>query len=126
MKDDGSFEHITVPDPGQNFADKCQVLPRTVTLAPRESQMIKMQHPKIKNWRPENTVPISISVSSAQIKTPLERKIHPDTTTFFGKPTPVFGITIPVIIRAWGINRKSNFIGCFTGRCYPDSIVFPY
>src|SRR3954451_16837434 len=32
MKDDGSFENISSPDPGQNFADKnLRFFPRTVT-----------------------------------------------------------------------------------------------
>src|SRR5512133_2226295 len=44
MKEDGSFEEITVPDPGQNFADKnIRFFPRTVTLAPNEAQVVKMQ-----------------------------------------------------------------------------------
>jgi len=33
MKEDGSFEEITIPDPGQNFADKyVRFFPRTVSL----------------------------------------------------------------------------------------------
>ena len=44
MKEDGAFEEIKEPDPGQNFADKyVRFFPRSVTLAPNESQVVKMQ-----------------------------------------------------------------------------------
>ena len=44
MKDDGSFEQITVPDSGQNFAGKyLRFFPRRVTLAPNEAQVVKIQ-----------------------------------------------------------------------------------
>ena len=44
MNEDGGFENITEPDPGQNFADKnLRFFPRSVTLAPGEAQSIKVQ-----------------------------------------------------------------------------------
>src|SRR4051794_39184135 len=44
MKEDGSFENITVPDSGQNFADKnLRFFPRTVKLGPNEAQTLKVQ-----------------------------------------------------------------------------------
>ena len=44
MKEDGSFEQITEPDSGQNFAGKyLRFYPRKVILAPNESQVIKIQ-----------------------------------------------------------------------------------
>src|ERR1700759_689889 len=44
MKEDGSFEQITVPDSGQNFAGKyLRFFPRRVTLAPNEAQVVKIQ-----------------------------------------------------------------------------------
>ena len=44
MKEDGGFETITEPDPDQRFADRyVRFFPRTVTLAPNESQVIKIQ-----------------------------------------------------------------------------------
>lgn len=44
MNENGSFETITEPDNGQFFADPfIRYYPRTVKLAPRESQVVKLQ-----------------------------------------------------------------------------------
>ena len=44
MKEDGSFETISTPDPGQNFADQnLRFFPRSVTLPPNEAQVVKVQ-----------------------------------------------------------------------------------
>ena len=44
MKEDGTFENITQPDSGQNFADKnFRFFPRSVVLAPNEAQTVKVQ-----------------------------------------------------------------------------------
>ena len=44
MTELGNFEEITVPDLGQQFATPClRVYPRQVTLAPNESQTVKVQ-----------------------------------------------------------------------------------
>ena len=53
MKDDGSFEKITDPDSAQNFSDKyLRFFPRTVTLAPNESQTVKVQVTKKDELKP--------------------------------------------------------------------------
>ena len=53
MKEDGSFQEITTPDEGQNFADKfIRFFPRTVTLAPNEAQVVKMQLIKTDQLKP--------------------------------------------------------------------------
>ncbi len=44
MKEDGGFETITEPDPGQLFADKnIRYFPRSVILGPNEAQVVKVQ-----------------------------------------------------------------------------------
>jgi P pilus assembly chaperone PapD len=109
MKDDGSFEHITVPDPGQNFADKyLRFYPRTVTLAPRESQMIKMQ--LVKSQKLEaGEYRSHIYFRAVPKSKPLgDKETQKDTTTFSASLTPVFGITIPVIIRIGESTGKVN------------------
>jgi hypothetical protein len=109
MKEDGSFEHITVPDPGQNFADKyIRFYPRTVTLAPKESQMVKMQ--LVKGQKMEPGEYRSHIYFRAEPKTkPLGEKDTPrDTTAFSASLSPVFGITIPVIIRVGESTGKVN------------------
>ena len=53
MKEDGNYEEITAPDPGQNFADKnIRVFPRSVMLGPNESQVIKLQLIKTEQLEP--------------------------------------------------------------------------
>jgi len=100
MKEDGSFEEITTPDEGQNFADKfLRFFPRTVTLAPNEAQIVKMQVIKTNEMKPGEyrshiyfrAVPKETALGIAPVQT--------DTTAIGVRLVPIFGITIPVIIR---------------------------
>lgn len=100
MKEDGAFEEIKEPDPGQNFADKyIRFFPRTVTLAPNESQVVKMQLTKTSELLPGEyrshvyfrAVPKATELGADEVAK--------DTTTLSVKLVPIFGITIPVIIR---------------------------
>src|SRR5580700_8466443 len=53
MNDDGSFEQITTPEPGQNFAGPyLRFFPRKVTLAPNEAQVVKIQLIKTNELQP--------------------------------------------------------------------------
>ena len=53
MKEDGGFETITQPDPGQQFADRfIRFFPRSVTLGPNESQVVKVQLTKTNELTP--------------------------------------------------------------------------
>ena len=50
MTDDGAFQEITEPQPGELFADRyLRFFPRSVTLAPDESQVIRMQVRRLPN-----------------------------------------------------------------------------
>lgn len=100
MKDDGSFVEIKEPDPGQNFADKyVRFFPRTVTLAPNEAQVVKMQLFRTNDlaageYRSHiyfRAVPKQVALG--------EEELAVDSTTLSVKLVPIFGITIPVIIR---------------------------
>lgn len=100
MNDDGSFTEITEPDPGQNFADKnIRFFPRTVTLGPNEAQVVKMQVTNTDRLAPGEyrshvyfrSVPKQVALGEEDTKR--------DTTAVSVKLTPIFGITIPVIIR---------------------------
>jgi len=107
MKDDGSFEQITEPDPGQNFADKyIRFFPRTVTLAPNEAQVVKMQLFRTAEL-PAGEYRSHIYFRAVPKQTALgeEDKMR-DTTTLSVKLVPIFGITIPVIIRVGESNTK--------------------
>jgi hypothetical protein len=111
MKPDGSFQTITEPDSGQRFADKnFRFFPRTVTLAPGESQMVKLQvirtaeltqgeyrshlyfraqkEEKPRGQENTNTKPSSIAISLV----------------------PVFGLSIPIIIKVGESTTKVNIV----------------
>jgi len=109
MREDGSFEEITVPDAGQNFADKnLRFFPRTVTLAPNEGQVVKMQLTKTETLSPGEyrshvyfrAVPKQTALGSTEVKK--------DSSTIGVKLIPIFGITIPVIIRVGESTTKVN------------------
>jgi hypothetical protein len=100
MKEDGTFETITEPDSGQSFASKyLRFFPRSVYLGPKEPQVVKIQIYNTGSLPPgeyrshiyfraiPNDKPLGDSVAAAE----------PGTISV--QLVPVFGITIPVIIR---------------------------
>lgn len=101
MKEDGSFQEITTPDEGQNFADKfIRFFPRTVTLAPNEAQVVKMQLIKTDQLMPgEYRSHVYFRAVPKQTALGTEEKAK-DSTAIGVKLIPIFGITIPVIIRS--------------------------
>lgn len=108
MKEDGSFEQITAPDPGQNFADQyLRFYPRTVTLAPRESQMVKMQLVKAEKLE-AGEYRSHIYFRAVPNTKPLGANEALQDTTFSATLNAVFGITIPVIIRVGESTGKVN------------------
>lgn len=100
MKDDGSFEEITQPDPGQNFSDKyIRFFPRIVTLAPKEGQVVKIQLIKT-NQLATGEYRSHMYFRAVPIQKPLgEKEVPQDTSAISVRLIPIFGITIPVIIR---------------------------
>jgi hypothetical protein len=109
MKEDGSFEQITQPDPGQLFADAyLRFFPRSVNLGPNESQIVKVQLTKTDNLEP-GEYRSHIYFRAEPKETPLGEEEAPvDTTTLTVRLTPVFGITIPAIIRVGESTTKVN------------------
>ena len=100
MKEDGSFEEITTPDLGQNFADKfIRFFPRVVTLGPMEAQVVKMQLIKADQLQP-GEYRSHVYFRAVPKQTALGTIEKPKDSTVIGvKLVPIFGITIPVIIR---------------------------
>jgi len=100
MKEDGAFETITEPDSGQNFADSyLRFFPRTVTLGPNEAQVVKIQLVKTTKLNP-GEYRSHIYFRAIPNQKPLgEEELKKDTTAISVRLTPIFGITIPVIIR---------------------------
>jgi hypothetical protein len=100
MKEDGGFETITEPDPGQRFADRfIRYFPRTVTLGPNEAQVVKVQLTRTSELQ-DGEYRSHFYFRATRNNTPLgEEDKSRDTTSISVRITPVFGITIPVIVR---------------------------
>lgn len=100
MKEDGSFEQITEPDSGQHFAGKeLRIFPRSVVLAPNEAQVIKVQVAKSDQLEP-GEYRSHIYFRAVPSKKPLgESEMSDSSHEIAVRLTPVFGISIPVIIR---------------------------
>lgn len=99
MTESGAFEQITEPDSGQYFADKyLRVFPRSVTLAPNEAQVVRMQFRKMPDMQPGEyrshlyfrAVPDEKALGEEEIA---------DTASIGIRLIPIFGITIPIIAR---------------------------
>ena len=99
MNEDGTFTEINVPDEGQNFADKfLRYYPRSVVLAPSETQVIKVQLTKTDQLLP-GEYRSHIYFRAIPIVKPLgSEDQQKDTTKVSIKLVPIFGITIPAII----------------------------
>jgi hypothetical protein len=109
MNEDGTFTEITEPDPGQNFADKnIRFFPRSVTLGPNEAQTIRMQvtnQDKLASGEYRSHVYFRSVPNLIALGDEAQRA---DTTSVSVQLIPIFGITIPVIIRIGEINTKVN------------------
>jgi P pilus assembly chaperone PapD len=100
MKDDGSFETISEPDPGQRFAEPyIRFFPRSGTLGPNEVQVVKVQLTKANELTNGEYRSHFYFRAIPKAKPRGEEEKPADTTTISVKLIPIFGITIPVIIR---------------------------
>jgi hypothetical protein len=122
MTEDGSFEQIATPDSGQFFADKYfRFFPRTVTLPPGQSQVVKMQLTKpakmaVGEYRSH------IYFRSVPRDVPLGEDVSQrDTTAVSVRLTPIFGITIPAIIRVGECSAKVS-LGDIALEMFNDTI----
>ena len=107
MTEEGRFETITEPDEGQNFADKnLRYFPRSVTLPPNEAQVVKVQVTKSNKLEPGEYRSHFYFRSVPKIKPLGEEETVRDSTAISVQLTPVFGITIPAIIRIGNSNAK--------------------
>jgi hypothetical protein len=100
MKEDGAFEQIVSPDTELYFADKyIRFFPRTVILGPNEAQAVKIQLTKT-NQMSAGEYRSHLYFRAEPNPKPLgEKETSKDTTSISVKLVPIFGITIPVIIR---------------------------
>jgi len=100
MKEDGSFEEIDTADAGQNFAGPyIRYFPRKVVLGPNESQVVKVQVIKTSQMK-DGEYRSHLYFRAVPDEKPLgEPSKKKDTSSISIQLTPIYGITIPVIIR---------------------------
>lgn len=100
MKSDGTFEPINTPDSGQHFASSyLRLFPRTVTLAPNEAQLVKIQVVKTNELAPGEYRSHIYFRAVPDLKPLGEKSPANDSIGISVKLTPIFGLTVPVIIR---------------------------
>ncbi len=112
MNEDGSFEQISEPDSGQSFAGSyLRFFPHKVTLAPNEGQVVKIQLTKT-NELTSGEYRSHVYFRAVPDEKPLtEKEPAPakDAEPIKVLLTPIFGITIPVIIRVGESSTKVKF-----------------
>lgn len=114
MQEDGSILIIQKPDSGQLFADSyLRIFPRQVTLAPGEPQVIMLQCRRTKDmtageyrshlyFRSENKyAPLGIGNSAK------------DTTLLSVQLIPIYGMSIPIIIRSGEVNFNTKIVDLY-------------
>jgi len=108
MKDDGMFENISQPDEGQMFADTfIRFFPRTVRLAPNESQVVKVQLTKASELKPgEYRSHLYFRAEPSKNSALKNSNAKSDSTSLAVHITTVFGLTIPSIIRVGESNTE--------------------
>jgi P pilus assembly chaperone PapD len=129
MTEQGAFETITQPDPGQLFADQyIRFFPRSVTLGPNEAQVVKVQLVRANQLAPGEYRSHFYFRAVPKPKPLGTTEAVKDTTAISVVLTPVFGITIPVIIRVGEVSSKvslSNMALTFTKEDVPNlSLTF--
>jgi len=104
MLEDGSFVTIEKPDSGQMFADPyLRIFPRKVTLAPGEPQVIMLQCRRTPDMK-DGEYRSHLYFRSEKDISPLGLgKRLQDTTAISIEVIPIFGISIPVIIRTGAV-----------------------
>ncbi len=107
MNEDGTIENITEPEVGQPFADKnLRIFPRMVTLGPKESQVVKVQVSKTGDLA-NGEYRSNIYFRAVPKEMPLgENDPKKKDSSFSVKIIPIFGISIPAIIRIGEPNVK--------------------
>jgi hypothetical protein len=99
MKEDGSFEEITEPDSGQYFATRyLRYFPRTVRLAPNEAQTVRVQVNRSGDMV-AGEYRSHLYFRAVPRPQPLGTKEPAKPTGLSVQLVPVFGISIPVIVK---------------------------
>jgi len=114
MNENGGFKAITAPDIGQYFATPyLRVFPRKVTLAPNESQIVKVQLTKSTKLK-EGEYRSHLYFRAKKNNNPLGQKDREiDSTSISVKLEAVFGISIATIIKKGPSNTITTISNLF-------------
>jgi hypothetical protein len=116
MTEDGSLQEITEPVAGQKFASPIlRYFPRSIELAPNESQVVRVQVRRMPNQE-EGEYRSHLYFRGEPRQEPLGREAEADTTGIGIRLIPIYGISIPVIVR----------IGNLTASCTISDISFEH
>jgi len=109
MNENGSFTELDRNDQTLKFADDyLRIFPRRVTLPPNESQTIRLQYRKPADLK-SGELRSHIYFRADKEATPLGMDaLAADSNKMSVRITPVFGISIPVIIRHGELNLKMH------------------
>ncbi len=100
MTESGKLEPINEPDSGQRFATSyLRVFPRMVTLAPSETQIVKVQVSRTGTIEDGEYRSHLLFMPEKETSPLGQENKDADTTKVTVKLEPVFGISIPTIIR---------------------------
>ena len=109
MTKDGQVEQITEPDTLQNFADKyLRFFPRRITLAPNEAQTVKVQVIRTNEITP-GEYRSHLYFRAVPNDKPLGEKEPETDNSISVKLVPIFGISLPVIIRNGTTSAQLHF-----------------
>lgn len=106
MLSDGSFKQMEKPDSLLCADNYLRIFPRKIILPPNESQIIRLQFRKPANMK-EKEYRSHLYFRAEKENSPLGLKNQKlDSTKMAVRITPVFGISIPVIIRNGNLDAK--------------------
>jgi hypothetical protein len=109
MKEDGSFVNIEKPDSGQLFANPyLRIFPRQVTLAPGEPQVIMLQCRRKADMLAGEYRSHLYFRAEKNYKPLGTKNSGKDTTLLSVQLIPVYGMSIPVIIRSGVVNASTT------------------
>ena len=108
MSEEGDFIKIEEEDSLHMFSSPyLRVFPRTVTLAPREPQVVALQYRKKPNMK-DGEYRSHLYFRSEKTTKPLGEDERGDTTKLKIQLIPVFGLSIPIIVRTGEVNVTST------------------
>lgn len=109
MSEDGSFITVVKPDSGQRFADQyLRIFPRKVTLAPGEPQVIMLQCRRTPDMETGEFRSHLYFRSESNYKPLGMENAPPDSALLNVQLIPIFGISIPIIIRSGSVIVSSK------------------